>query len=423
MTMQILKFGGAAVKDAEGIRNVASIIQQYARPPYVIVTSAMGKTTNALEKVLLDYWEQVESCKEALDTLKEHHQSIASELLGDEDPLIEELSNLWMDLEFYLENAPHHPYNYAYDQVVSYGELVSSKILSRYLQSVISNKWLDARNLVLTTDQYRSAEVQWPETTKAINRKLEPILADTPVVTQGFIGATPKGVTTTLGREGSDYSASIFAYALDAQEVVTWKDVPGILNADPRIFKDTIKIDTLSYQEAMEMTFYGAKVLHPRTIKPLQEKSIPLSVRSFLEPDNQGSRIENTDNEIPNTPVIIAKPQQMLVQLSTRDYSFIAASTLSTIFQELASAGLTLNLMNTSAITFSFCSDYDEGKLAELKDQLSQEFEITTKAPLSMLTIRHYNQAVVEQLTVGHSVLLENSSGRTIQMVLAGELI
>lgn len=421
--MQILKFGGAAVKDAEGIRNVVSVIQRYAQPPYVIVTSAMGKTTNALEELLQTYWDQAETVKADLDKLKDHHHSVASELLGKEHPLIEELANLWMDLEFYLENAPYHSYNYAYDQVVSYGELVSSKILSRYLQTLISNKWLDARNLVLTNDHYRSAEVKWPETTKAINRKLKTLLADTPVVTQGFIGATPQGITTTLGREGSDYSASIFAYALDAKEVITWKDVPGILNADPRIFKDTIKFDTLSYQEAMEMTFYGAKVLHPRTIKPLQEKSIPLIVRSFMEPDKQGSRIENNDTGIPDIPVIIAKPQQMLVQLSTRDYSFIAASTLSTIFQELASAGLTLNLMNTSAITFSFCSDYDVEKLAQIKNRLSSEFDVIIQAPLSMLTIRHYNRAMVEQLTKGHTVLVENSSGRTIQMVLDNELI
>ena len=416
--MQILKFGGAAVKDAPAIKNVAAIVQQYAQSPYLIVVSAMGKTTNALEHLLQLYWNQQQGGAEALEQLKKQHHAVVSELLGQAHSLHEELANLWMDLEFYLDNAHYHPYDYAYDQIVCFGELAATKILSRYLQEAIPNKWLDARNLVLTSDQYRSAEVQWPETIMAIERKVAPYLDGMPVVTQGFIGATPHGFSTTLGREGSDYSASIFAYALEADEVIVWKDVPGVLNADPRIFKDTIKFDSLSYHEAMEMTFYGAKVLHPRTIKPLQEKSIPLYVRSFLEPEKTGSRIDQSGAEPTTAPVIIAKPQQMLVKLSTKDYSFIAAPTLSTIFQELANARLTLNLMNTSAITFSFCSDHEPEKLAALKERLADQFDISTQAPLSMLTVRYYNQPMVDQLTRGYQVLLENSSGRTIQMVL-----
>ena len=420
--MQILKFGGAAVQDAEQIRNVAQIITQYAEEPYMVVVSAMGKTTNALEGILADYWYQ-RGGQANLEALKSSHQGVVKKLMGDQSLLYEELENLWMDLEFYLDNAPEYPYNYAYDQVVSFGELAATKILSRYLQQTIPNKWLDARNLVLTTDHHRSAEVRWAETLQAIQRRLKPLLERMPVISQGFIGATPQGITTTLGREGSDYSASIFAYALKADQVTVWKDVPGILNADPRTFQDTIKFDTLSYQEAMEMTFYGAKVLHPRTIKPLQQEGIPLLVRSFREPAKPGTRIDLAGQAPTQAPVIIAKPQQMLVELSTKDYGFIAANNLSRIFRELAHIGLTLNLMNTSAITFSFCSDYEPEKLEQLRANLEDSFQVTARALLSMLTIRHYNRAIVDQLTRNETVLLENSSGSTIQMVLQREAI
>lgn len=416
--MQILKFGGAAVKDAEQIQNVANIIRDYAKPPYVIVVSAMGKTTNALETILNLYRTDSTEGYQALNALKTDHRDVVMNLLGTDTPLLEELEDLWMNLEFYLDHALDHDYDYVYDQVISFGELAATRILSRYLQQFRPNKWLDARNLVLTTEDYRSAEVLWESTNKAISRKLQPWMDEMPIVTQGFIGATPQGITTTLGREGSDYSASIFASGLEADEVIVWKDVPGVLNADPRTFTDTIKFDTLSYQEAMEMTFYGAKVLHPRTIKPLQQKGIPLFVRSFLEPGKAGTRIDETGEARTEAPVIISKPQQMLVKLTTVDYGFIAAANLSKIFQELANTYLTLNLMNTSAITFSFCSDYEPEKLEMLRSRLSSAFDLTVQAPLSMLTIRHYNKAIVDQLTREKVVLLENSNGNTIQMVL-----
>ena len=418
--MQVLKFGGASVQDAEAVKNVTRIMRDYAKEPYLVVVSAMGKTTNALESILDAYIEGDDRLWEELEALKQFHYNIACELFQrDDHSIMDELENMLFDLEFYLEKSVNHSYDYLYDQIVSFGELLSTKIVSRYLnEQGITNKWIDARNFVLTGHNHRAATVYWDKTTEAIERKLSRLLDKMPVITQGFIGATEQKVTTTLGREGSDYSAGIFAYSLNAERVIVWKDVPGVLNADPRMFSDTVKFDSLSYGEAIEMTFYGAKVLHPRTIKPLQNKGIPLEVRSFINPEQPGTHIHERGQEPTAAPVIIFKSDQMLVKLSTLDYDFIAEENLSKVFRELANTGLTMNLMNTSAITFAFCTDRDDEKLHSLSEQLRTDFGIEQEVNLSLLTIRHFNRSIVEQMTKGKEVLLENSDGATIQMVL-----
>ncbi len=418
--MEIFKFGGASVKDAEAVRNITNILSEHAEFPYLVVVSAMGKTTNSLENLLKACLEGKEDFWDQLEQVKTFHYNIANELFGGNySGIMDELENLLFDLEFFLEKSTNQPYDFLYDQVVSFGELLSTKIISRYLNvHGITNKWIDARNFVLTDNHHRSAEVFWDKTTEVIDRKLKSLIQQMPVITQGFIGATEHKVTTTLGREGSDYSAGIFAYALDAQKVTVWKDVPGVLNADPNAFKDTVKFDTLSYQEAIEMTFYGAKVLHPRTIKPLQNKDIPLEVRSFIHPEEKGTRIDKGGQSPTFAPVIIFKSDQMLVKLSTLDYAFIAEDNLSKIFKKLAEAGLTMNLMNTSAITFAFCADKDPEKFHRLNGSLRYDFSIEKEEGLELLTIRHFNRSVIDQMTKDKQVLLENSNGATIQMVL-----
>ncbi len=418
--MQVFKFGGASIKDARAISNVANIIRDKAEFPYIVVVSAMGKTTNSLEELLKASIEENPQFPEKLKDFKAFHYQVAKDLFGvHQSSIMDELENLLFDLEFYLEKSTEQSYDFLYDQVVSFGELLSTKIISRYLnEQGITNKWIDARNFVLTDQNHRSAEVFWDKTTDAIDRKLKGLVQEMPVITQGFMGATTHKVTTTLGREGSDYSAGIFAYALDAEKVVVWKDVPGVLNADPNVFKDTIKFDTLSYQEAIEMTFYGAKVLHPRTIKPLQNKCIPLQVRSFINPEEAGTAVYDKGQSPTSAPVIIFKAGQMLVKLSTLDYAFIAEENLSKIFSELAKAGLTMNLMNTSAITFAFCADKNDRKMEQLSEALKEDFGIEKEEELELLTIRHFNRTIIDQMTKDKQVLLENSDGETIQMVL-----
>jgi len=419
--MQVFKFGGASVKDADAVRNVVEIIQNQAEPPYLVVVSAMGKTTNALEAILKACIDGNESLWQQVDELKAFNFSIARELFqGAHTGIMDELENLLFDLEFFLEHKPDdQQYGFLYDQVVSFGELLSSKIVSQYLKMQgITNKWIDARNFILTDRQHRAAAVNWDKTIEAIDRKLQNLVNDMPVITQGFLGATEQKETTTLGREGSDYSAGIFAYALDAEKVVVWKDVPGVLNADPYYFEDAVKFNTLSYQEAIEMTFYGAKVLHPRTIKPLQNKSIPLEVRSFIHPTERGTWIDEHGQSPTSAPVIIFQSKQALLKLSTLDYDFIAEEKLSTIFKHLAAAGLTINLMNTSAITFAFCTEMDAEKIAAFYEGLKADFAMESKEDLELLTIRHFNRSIIEELVSGKQILLENNDGETIQMVL-----
>lgn len=418
--MKILKFGGASVKDAGAVKNVAEILKNYIDQPVVVVLSAIGKTTNALERLLDTFLQGSSDFTSHLNALKTHHFSIAKELFPEENnEIYQELENIFLDLEFYFDNETEKDYGFLYDQVVSTGELLSTKILSSYLNRVnIRNKWLDSRNFIITDEFHREARVNWDNTVRLIQRKLQPVIEKTPVVTQGFIGSTETKITTTLGREGSDYSAAIFAYTLNASEVLIWKDVPGVLNADPKKVKKTQKFESLSYQEAIEMSFYGSKVLHPKTIKPLQNKSIPLEVKSFLEPLKKGTLIVADSPYKEKVPVIIIKENQLLLSLSTRDYSFIAKENLRKIFTELVNLGINMNLMNTSAITFSLSVDNEPFKIEKLVASLEDDFRINTTSNLQLLTIRHYNNSIVKQMTRDKEVLLENINGVTVRLVL-----
>lgn len=418
--MKVLKFGGASVKDAGAVKNIAQILESYKEEELVVIISAMGKTTNALEELINLYYEGSNELWDQARALKEYHTNIIEVLFNTREiAIMDEVENLFFDLEFHLEQPHQENYARLYDEIVSYGELFSTKIISAYLTfKGFKNKWLDSRNFIITDGLHRFARVHWDSTTKLIQTKAKPLVDQMPVITQGFIGRSAEKATTTLGREGSDYSAAIYAHALDAEKVLIWKDVPGVLNADPQKFQDTIKFKTLPYEEAIEMSYYGAKVLHAKTIKPLQNKEIQLEVKSFLNPDEPGTTIKSNVSKTIDNPIFIHKEAQCLIALTTRDYSFIEEQNLSKIFKALAHLGIRVNLMSSSAIRFSICVDHDPVRLEELQNVLKEDFKIETDKNLELLTIRHYQDDIVKKLTKGKQVLIENTNQETVQFVL-----
>jgi aspartate kinase len=422
--MKVFKFGGASVKDAESVKNVGRIIDRYGVGPLVVVISAMGKTTNALEDVINAWWNG-QDYKSKIQETRQYHLDILQGLIPDHvNPVWDEMENLFLNLELYFDKPLEREYDFIYDQVVCYGELVSTKIVSAYLNSSgLRNKWLDARNFIITDDLFREARVDWDKTNELTTRIIPPIAMEMPVITQGFIGSTRYNDTTTLGREGSDYSASIFASALNAHELVIWKDVPGILNADPKKFRDPIKFDTLSYQVAIEMTYYGATVLHPKTIKPLQNKNIPLNVRSFIHPEEAGTMIRADIVINKDIPIFISKEKQILVSLSARDYSFIAEENIEKIFNEVVKFGIKVNVMNNSAISFNICIDDRGAKLDDFIVSLKEEFEIETLRDLELLTIKYFQKNGLPGLMDGKNILLEMLSGDTVQYVTSDNIL
>ncbi|MFN8297297.1 MAG: aspartate kinase, partial [Chitinophagales bacterium] len=329
--MKVFKFGGASVKDAAGIKNVASIIQKYGEKDLIVVVSATGKTTNALEIVIKDYFSNADA-KASFEIVKKNHHQICLDLFENEThEVFDKLQNVYAEVDWQLEEDRKESYNYLYDQIVSQGELISSVILSAYLNEAgVKNTWLDVRDVMKTDDTYREAVVDWNKTQSLINSVAKPLATDSIVVTQGFIGCTAENCTTTLGREGSDYTAAIFANMLDAESQTIWKDVPGVMNGDPRIFEDAVFIDEISFNEAVEMTFYGATVIHPKTIKPLQNKNIPLLVKSFINPEGKGTIVGGSDNNLP--PIRIVKNDQALITLHTKDFSFVEDEIVAEIF-------------------------------------------------------------------------------------------
>lgn len=329
--MKVFKFGGASVKDAAGIKNVASIIQKYGEKDLVVVVSATGKTTNALEVVIKSYFDNTDA-KAAFDLVKKNHHSICMDLFGNEQhEVFDKLQNIYAEVDWQLEEHRKESYNYVYDQIVSQGELISSVILNAYLNEAgVKSNWLDVRDVMKTDDTYREAVVDWEKTQSLMNSIVKPLITNSIAVTQGFIGCTSENCTTTLGREGSDYTAAIFANMLDAENQTIWKDVPGVMNGDPRVFDDAVFIDEISFNEAVEMTFYGATVIHPKTIKPLQNKNIPLLVKSFINPEGKGTVVGGTDNNLP--PIRIVKNNQALITLHTKDFSFVEDEVVAEIF-------------------------------------------------------------------------------------------
>ncbi|MEZ5026382.1 MAG: aspartate kinase [Chitinophagales bacterium] len=387
--MRVFKFGGASVKDAAGIKNVASIIQQYGEKNLVVVVSATGKTTNALELVIKAYFDNSDA-KAAFDVVKKNHHQICVDLFGTEThEVFDKLQNIYAEVDWQLEEHRKESYNYVYDQIVSQGELISSVILSAYLKEVgVANAWLDVRDVMKTDDTYREAVVDWDKTQSLMNTIVKPLVQDSIIVTQGFIGCTAENCTTTLGREGSDYTAAIFANMLDAEHQTIWKDVPGVMNGDPRVFEDAVFIDEISFNEAVEMTFYGATVIHPKTIKPLQNKNIPLLVKSFINPEGKGTKVGGNDNNLP--PIRIVKNNQALITLHTKDFSFVEDEVVAEIFTAFSSANLKLNMLQQGAISFEAVVDNIPEKITKVKEKLEDKFKFVIQENLSILTIRHY---------------------------------
>ena len=420
--MQVYKFGGASVRDADAIRNVAKIVGMTSHRPLAIVISAMGKTTNALEEIIQAHYQQRDQLLKLIDNLKNYHADIASMLLpGKDRELQNDLHDLWVELGWIVEEEPHPNYNYHYDQVIVFGELASTKIVSAYFHDLgIRHQWLDARSFIKTDSGYREATVNWDATQSAINSIVKPALQENGIIiTQGFIGSTPYNESTTLGREGSDYSAAILANALDAESVTIWKDVPGIMTGDPKIFHDAILLKEISYREAIEMTYYGAKVIHPKTIKPLQNKEIPLLVRPFDHPDLFGTRISSTpDKELPS--IIVLEPDQVLFQISTRDLSFIAEEHIRLIFEHIVKHRIKVNMMRSTAVSFLVCVKNEADKLQALAKDLEQSFQVSTKEGLELITVRHANDGVLEKLKQGKEIVLEDEFGDTNQIVISG---
>lgn len=416
--VKIFKFGGASVKDAEGVKTLANILQLNKSDNILIVVSAMGKTTNALEKLTQSYAGQSQDIHQLFDEVKRYHENIMNDLFEDKaHPVFNDVANAFIEIDWILEEEPHPEYDFNYDQIVSIGELVSSRIVGAYLNSVgVKTQWLDARGLIHTNNTYREGKVDIEKTLPAI-RATKDILNDQFIITQGFIGGTSENFTTTLGREGSDYSAAIFASCLEAESLTIWKDVPGVLNADPKLFESTQVYSHIPYIEALEMSYYGASVIHPKTIKPLQNAGIPLFVKPFMQPEDRGTRIDGAPEFDRSVPAIIVKKDQALVSIRTSDLSFIDEATLGAIFSSLSLENIKINMMQVSALSLSICCDYNEARLDRLIKKLS-EFKIKYNTGLELITIRHYKRSDIEKLVSNRTILLEQTSRNTAQFVL-----
>ena len=419
--MQVFKFGGASVNSVEAIKNMTHIVADHLEEPLVVVVSAMGKTTNLLEKLIPGVPKSEEERKQLITQSKDYHLGIAQQLLPYNDPTLERLHQLFDQLDKTSSQNPT-TYNFDYDQTVSFGEIISTTLISGYLNSVgISNKWVDVRQIIRTDENYREGIVDF-ETTRlqaqdVINSKFK-IQNSKLIITQGFIAGTAAGTTTTLGREGSDYSASILSYCLDANSMTIWKDVPGFLNADPKFFANTIKINKIPFNEAIELAYYGASVIHPKTVKPIQNKGIKLNIKSFIDPSAEGSVIGPFDSIEPQTPLYIFKNNQLLISIQPKDFSFIAEDNLQTIFAVLAKLNVRVNIMQNSALSFSLCMDYNEILLNEIREQLESQFRLVYNTGLQLITIRYYNQKIIDEIVAGRNILLQQRSRTTTQLLV-----
>jgi aspartate kinase len=417
--MRVFKFGGASVKDAKAIQNLAAIVQLFLLDDIVIVISAMGKTTNALEAVAKAWYHDAYDKFELVASVRSFHAEICNELFkNDSHPIFELLNNTIAELEWSLEEN-NVAYNQYYDQCVSYGELLSTMIVSAYLnEQKIANKWCDAREMIKTDDTYREGNIDWKQTETLTKKIIEASLKEAKIiVTQGFIGCTQENYTTTLGREGSDYTAAIIAYCLNAQEVTIWKDVPGVLNADPKKFPNTEVIPELSYFDTIELSYYGATVIHPKTMKPLQNKNIPLYVKSFLNPQLRGTKV-SANEHVHKKPSYISKENQALISIFPKDFSFIVEDNLRDIFNLLSNYRVKVNVMQNSALSFSVCIENYEDKLHQIIPELQKNYKVLFNENVQLLTIRYYTNDVIQQLTQNREVILEQKSRHTCQFVL-----
>lgn len=416
--MKVFKFGGASVKDAAGVRNVAKVLSHFPDDDLLIVVSAMGKTTNALEEVVWAYAEGKET-KPQVEALRNTHFAVLNEVAPADDAVVNALDQSFRDLQRVLAIRTSGDVDEDYDQIVSLGEVWSTLIVSAHLNSAgHANQWHDARKVVRTDDRFRDARVQW-EALEGTCAKHLPSFDSSPkrIVTQGFIGSTDDGRTTTLGREGSDFSAAIFAYALECESVTIWKDVPGMFNADPKRFPDTKLLSHISYREAIELSYFGASVIHPRTLQPLQKKGIPLYVRSFIDLNAPGSTIDDRSENDSLIPSFIVKPNQLLISITPRDLSFIVEENLSGIFSLFAARNVRIDLMQNSALAFSVAVD-DTLRSRQLIEELSAEYEVRYNVGCELVTVRHYDEPTLAKLTAGKEVMLEQRSRTTARFVL-----
>lgn len=414
--MRVFKFGGASVKDADGIKNVFSLLQKVGYEDVLLVVSAMGKTTNALEVVIKNYLEKSSELNASIQEVKKYHNQIVLELFDDENhEVFMDINDLFADLEYFIRSNKSPNYNFVYDQIISLGEIISTTILSHYMNhNGINTQWIDVRTYIKTDNTYRDANVDWDMTQKNISKIAK---KKTLFITQGFVGSDENGFTTTLGREGSDYTAAIFAYCLNAESVTIWKDVPGVMNADPRYFENATLLNQISYREAIELAFYGASVIHPKTLQPLQKKEIPLYVKSFINPLLPGTSVSKGEDLDPQMPCFIVKKDQLLLSLSSIDFSFIMEENISEIFSLLHQYKIKVSVIQNSAISFSVCIEDKFGNFNQLKAILSKKFAVTYTENVSLYTIRHFDEKSAEVVQKNKTVLLRQISRETMQIV------
>ena len=413
-TSLVFKFGGASVKDADSVRNVARIISLFAQRPTVVVVSAMGKTTNAFEEVV-SHWSrnELELAREKIGAIRKFHFEIIETLFEESASLKSDIQELLNQVSLGVDRKDL-TYGEAYDFIVHHGELISTKIIAAYVGKATPTVWQDTRLLIRTDDQFRRATVCWDETITAVQNRIDPGKVN---IVQGFIGATATGTPTTLGREGSDYTGAVFAFCLGADSLTIWKDVPGMLNADPKTFQNTTKIDRLPFNEAIELAFYGASIIHPKTIQPLKKKGIPLHIKSFVDPTAEGTTIGGVDRATPEVPNFILKKNQALLQLKTKDLAFIAEHHLSAIYQLFADQGVVVNLMRNTATNAVFCINHDPIIVPKVMGELIGLFDLELVSDTELLTIRHYREEDERRETEGLNILLEQRTPDAVQFV------
>ncbi|MCW3466848.1 aspartate kinase [Chitinophaga nivalis] len=425
--MKVFKFGGASLESVERIRQVAQIVQSFPDDQLLIVISAMAKTTNELEKVAQNYYlRKREIAAQLLFNVEQQHIQVAEALLGNrEHPLFTQLQQFFTEAEWTLGEKPLRTYDYYYDQLVGLGELLSTAIVSAFFNTIgLNNTWIDVRDIFRTDDNFRDANIDWEYTQRQVNEKVAPIFKSTNIIiAQGFIGSTDQNESVTLGREGSDYSAAVFANMLNAESQTIWKDVEGLKNADPKLFPNTINIPEISYGEVIEMAYYGAQVIHPKTIKPLQNKQIPLLVKCFLDKNLPGTVIREVADSRQLPPIIVLKKNQVLLNITSKDYSFITEDKISDIYEIFHGLKVKINLMQNGAISFSCCIDNNPEKIELLIKTLHQQFKIAYNEGLELLTVRYYHDGLLEELSDGHAVLLEQRSPVTIQRLWKNKFI
>ena len=414
--MQILKFGGASVKDADGVRNLEKVLNVVGTKKTLIVISAMGKTTNAMEKVIDHYFNSKHQLQSSIQDVKKYHNAILLDLFENEShEVFKVVSNLFQELSDFFSRNKSPDYSFVYDQTIGFGELVSTTIVSYYLNHKgVQNSWLDVRELIKTDNYYRDAKVQWEATQSKISSAVNGNIL---YITQGFLGSDTYNFTTTLGREGSDYTAAIFAYCLNAKSVTIWKDVPGVLNADPRYFENATLLHSLSYEEAIELSYYGASVIHPKTLQPLQRKEIPLFVKSFLNPKNNGTKVGKALELSPKVPCYILRNNQILISVSSLDFSYIVEENISHIFKLLHLHKMKVRSIQNSAISFSVCMENKYDHLEPLILQLKAKYDVKVDLDVKLYTIRHYNAEAIDEIEKNKTVLMKQITPETVQLI------